>query len=96
VKTIKEIPGLSVEVIEEKQALEEFFQTGEADVVHFACHGAFQADNPARSVLQLGDRMLCPDDVIAENRNFGRVQPLVFLNACDSGRQGIGLTGLDG
>jgi CHAT domain len=96
VQTIKEIPGLSVRVIREKEALEEFFQTGEADVVHFACHGAFQADNPARSVLLLGDHMLCPDDVIAENCNFGRVQPLVFLNACDSGRQGIGLTGLDG
>lgn len=95
-EAIQKIPGLSVINLTEKQQLEEFFQNGQADVVHFACHGAFQAQNPGHSVVLLGDRTLAPDDIIAENGNFAVVQPLVFLNACDSGRQGIGLTGLDG
>ncbi len=95
-EAIKKISGLSVIPITEKQPLEEFFQKGQADIVHFACHGAFQAQNPGHSVVLLGNRTLTPDDIVAENCNFAIVQPLVFLNACDSGRQGIGLTNLDG
>src|SRR5258708_5783618 len=95
-EAIKKIPGLSVINITEKQQLEEFFQKGQADVVHFACHGAFQAQIPGHSVVLLGNRTLTPDDIVAENCNFAVAQPLVFLNACDSGRQGIGLTSLDG
>jgi hypothetical protein len=96
VKAITKMPGLSVTNITEKQQLEEFFQKGQADVVHFACHGAFKTNNPGQSFLLLGNRTLRPDDLVAENRNFAVAQPLVFLNACDSGRQGIGLTNLDG
>lgn len=96
VETISNLPGLDVKIIEDKQALLKFFKTGEADVVHFACHGAFQATNPGRSKMLLGNRILRPDEIVAENSNFGSVKPLVFLNACDSGRQGIGLTGLSG
>ena len=88
--------GLQVQIIEEKPALDRFLQTGQAEVVHFACHGQFKSAIPGRSVVVIGNRSLRPDDLTAENRNFGRIQPLVFLNACDSGRLGLGLTGLDG
>jgi hypothetical protein len=88
--------GLQVQVIEEKAALERFLQAGQAEVVHFACHGRFKSAIPGHSVVVIGNRSLRPDDLTAENRNFGRIQPLVFLNACDSGRLGLGLTGLDG
>ena len=95
-EAIRKIPGLSVITLKEKQQLEDFFQKGGADVVHFACHGAFEAQNPGQSVVLLGDRTLTPDDIVAGNCKFAIAQPLVFLNACDSGRQGIGLTGLEG
>lgn len=96
VTAVQQMPGLQVQLIKDKQTLEQFLQTGQADVLHFACHGQFETQIPARSVVVLGNRTLHPDDLTAENRNFGRSQPLVFLNACDSGRLGIGLTGLDG
>lgn len=96
VEAIKEIPGLQVDVLRTMPKLEHFLTKGEADVVHFACHGAFQENYPGRSVLQIGNRYLQPDDLVAEDCYFGRVHPLVFLNACESGQQGIGLTGLDG
>jgi CHAT domain len=97
VEAIRNLPGLDVKIIKDKQTLLKFFKTGEADVVHFACHGVFQETNPGRSEVLLGNRsFLRPEEIVAENSNFGRVKPLVFLNACDSGRQGIGLTGLDG
>jgi len=96
VEAIKNIPGVVVEVVRDKQKLETFFTTGEADIVHFACHNAFHSDIPGRSRLQLGDSFLHPDDLVAENMNFGHVHPLVFLNACESAQQGVGLTRLDG
>ena len=97
VEAIQQMPGLQVvHLIEDKPTLEAFLQTGEADVLHFACHGRFRAETPARSIIVLGNRHFQPDDLTAEYRNFGRVKPLVFLNACDSGRLGVGLTGLDG
>jgi CHAT domain-containing protein len=88
--------GLQVQTIEELPALETFLQTGQAEVVHFACHGQFKSALPDRSVVVIGKRSLRPADLTAENRNFGRARPLVFLNACDSGRLGLGLTGLGG
>ena len=96
VEAIKSIPGLQVEIIGDKPVLETFFVSGEAEIVHFACHGQFDAAAPARSALRLGDRYLSPYEMTAEYRNFGRSDPLVFVNACESGRLGIGLTGIDG
>jgi CHAT domain len=96
VDAITQMEGLRVITIEDKQQLEQFFQHGEADVLHFACHGKYQSADPGRSVVILGNRYLRPNDLVAGYRNFGRTQPLVFLNACDSGREGVGLVGLDG
>ena len=96
VDAITQMEGLSVTIIEDKQQLEQFFQHDEVDVLHFACHGKYQSADPGRSVVVLGNRYLRPNDLVADYRNFGRTQPLVFLNACDSGREGVGLAGLDG
>jgi hypothetical protein len=96
VRVIKGIPDVQVEVIETKPALDVFLKSQQTDSLHFACHGRFNTDIPGRSAVQLGNRFLRPADITAERRNFGRNQPLVFLNACDSGRLGLGLTGLDG
>ncbi len=96
VEALQRLPGLAVRVIETKAELEAFLQNGQAEVLHFACHGAFNADLPARSAVKLGDRFLRPAELTPQYRNFALGRPLVFLNACDSGRVGIGLTGLDG
>lgn len=88
--------ALNVTVIEKKSDLERFLRYGRADILHFACHGKFDALDPSRSVVLLGDREFTPLDVTAEYRSFARGAPLVFLNACDSGRLGFGITGVDG
>jgi CHAT domain len=88
--------GLQTRHISDVGELYRFLQDETADVVHFACHGRFGDQDPARSTVIIGDRRLQPRDITAEYRNFARVQPLVFLNACDSGRLGIGLTGMEG
>lgn len=96
VDALRALPGLRVTTIEHKADLETFMQDGRADVLHFACHGTFDADVPARSAVKLGDRILRAVEMTPPYRNFALSRPLVFMNACDSGRLGVGLTGLDG
>jgi hypothetical protein len=73
------------------------FSAGETQLFHFACHGNFSADNPDDSRLKLADDNLTPAS-LSGRRGGGlrRAAPLVFLNACHSGRVGAGLTYLGG
>ncbi|MFY0563718.1 CHAT domain-containing protein [Archangium lansingense] len=88
---------MKVERIESKEALDTFLTRGGAHVVHFACHGRFEQEQPGRSLVMLGSHTsLRPDDVTGKYLAFGRSRPLVFLNACDTARQSFGLTGLEG
>ena len=87
---------LQVERIETRAALDTFLARGGAHVVHFACHGHFDQEQPGRSLVMLGGDSLRPDDVTGRYLAFGQSRPLVFLNACDTGRRGFGLTGLEG
>jgi hypothetical protein len=81
---------------------EEFFNLlGERDydVLHLACHGRFDVEEPGESVVQLPDRtLLHPSDLYHPKieRRFKAKHPLVFLNACHSGRTGPTLTGIGG
>ena len=73
------------------------FSAGDTQLFHFACHGNFSATNPDDSRLKLANDHLTPNS-LAGPRGGGmrRAQPLVFLNACHSGRVGAGLTYLGG
>lgn len=53
----------------------------EADVVHFASHARFRADNAMFSSLRLADG----DLTLYELERIGRVPATVILSACDSG-----------
>ena len=55
---------------------------GLVDIVHFAGHGTFDAENPLASDLKFSDRWIQPPDV--ERENF-RSAPIVVLSACQSG-----------
>jgi hypothetical protein len=64
--------------------------------LHFIGHGRYNPDKPDESVLVLGGEALEPDDLSGRRLNFGRDQPLVFLNACEVGQVGYSLTRLGG
>jgi hypothetical protein len=68
------------------------------DGIHFSGHGKFPDNsNPAKAEIQLeGNGKLRPTDISGVATNFGRRRPLVFLNACQAGRQAPGLTGVGG
>ena len=64
-------------------------------VLHFACHGMFDATSPNDSAIKLSDGSLCPSDIKVR---FGgkRQRPLIFINACHGGRAEFSFTGLGG
>ena len=91
--------GVTVDLPETKAELLDFLNTKKYDVIHFACHGKFETDDPGESAIQLPDRsLLHPDDL-----RYGNIQeqirtnrPLIFLNCCHSGRTGTTLVGVAG
>jgi len=64
-------------------------------VLHFACHGMFDATSPNDSAIKLSDGALRPSDIKVR---FGgtRQRPLIFINACYGGRVEFSFTGLGG
>jgi hypothetical protein len=68
----------------------DFLEGGQAQAVHFACHGRMSITNPLASQLILEDT---PDDLQppmidrdeVRDKGLGRMHPLVFLNACEVG-----------
>jgi hypothetical protein len=71
------------------------------DVLHIAAHGHAEHDQIEQSELVIGDRRTATGQVIPvtldpvtvrEEAKLQARHPLVFLNACESGRQGASLT----
>ena len=56
-----------------------------ADLVHFACHGAFEGDNPLFSRLRLADRWVTSTEILPLDLR----DALVVLSACESGQAGL-------
>ena len=57
----------------------------ECNILHFACHGLFRADNPMFSAVKLHDGWLTAADVMQLNLK----DALVTLSACESGRSTV-------
>ncbi|MBE2314461.1 CHAT domain-containing protein [Solirubrobacter sp. CPCC 204708] len=71
---------------------------GTLDGIHFAGHGVFpDQSNPSKAEIELdGGQSLRPTDISGNVSNLGLAKPIVFLNACQAGRQSRGLTGVGG
>ena len=78
--------------------LQDALASGEYDAWHFTGHGAHRTLDPNKAVMLLEkkNQTFTPDNLAGKVRNLGRVRPIVFLNACQSGRSGMSLTGIGG
>ena len=75
----------------------EALKSGSYDGWHFTGHGSAHDTNPDQAKLELdGGDLLRPENLCGESENLGLGQPLVFLNACQSGQGGLSLTGIGG
>ena len=77
----------------EEVALRKALAGGGLDVIHFTGHGVAGSASADRSEIRLeaGSR-LRPEDLTGVVANLGKRTPIVFLNACEIGRAGMGLT----
>lgn len=57
---------------------------GDGDILHLACHGQFDGDQPSRSGLRLADGWLSAADI----SRLDLTGSMVVLSACDSARLG--------
>jgi hypothetical protein len=65
------------------------------DIWHFTSHGKYNAQDPLSSAIKMeGRNELRVNFVRSTDMNFGRNNPVVFLNACQTGEQGMSLTGV--
>lgn len=72
-------------------------RTGGFQLLHFATHGTFNAADADRSELHLGNQNLTPAELVGGGlRGLRSARPLVFLNACDTGKAELGLVGTGG
>lgn len=70
---------------------------GGFELFHFAAHGLFDPQHPDRSPLTMQDGELVPEDLRGSQlRGLRESRPLVFLNACNSGRMNFALRNLGG
>jgi formylglycine-generating enzyme required for sulfatase activity len=89
-RQVDEIPAFYREI---KEAL----SSGHYEGWHFAGHGlAFDESSHRWSISLEGREELHPSDLHGPARRLGRGRPLVFLNACHTGRGTISLTGMGG
>ncbi len=74
-------PGMvPLSVFSQRLQVLDWLKAGGFSVLHFACHGQFDATLPNDSAIALGDGPLRPSDIQAY---FGKgPRPLVFINAC--------------
>jgi hypothetical protein len=72
-------------------------RAGGFQLLHFATHGTFNAADAERSELHLGGQNLTPADLLGSDlRGVRSARPLVFLNACESGKEDLALVGAGG
>jgi hypothetical protein len=81
-----------------RSALLQTLKEQDYGILHLACHGQYNEERPGESAILLPDgKPLEPDDLYGEIETaFIKNRPLVFLNACHSGRTGPTLTGIEG
>ncbi|HEX8139352.1 MAG TPA: CHAT domain-containing protein [Pyrinomonadaceae bacterium] len=72
----------------------------EYSILHFACHGEYNKEEPEESAIRLRDGKLLNLKQLFYTGNVQAMieknRPLVFLNSCHSGRTGPTLTGIEG
>lgn len=89
-RKVSRVPATYLEI---KDALSK----GVYDGWHFTGHGSFEAIDPNSSEIRLEKgQILSPIEISGEVSNCGLARPLVFLNACQTGREAFSLTGIGG
>jgi hypothetical protein len=94
-----DIPGLEDASLPQAtfRQVKEVLERGGVGLFHFEGHGRYDGDQPVESGIRLKDQIFRARDLVGPAQlRQQRDRPMVFLNACQVGRQGWWLTGLAG
>ncbi|MEO9144170.1 MAG: CHAT domain-containing protein [Ginsengibacter sp.] len=94
---IDNLHGKSKEIEASYREIKKELSSGEYSLWHFSGHGTDSQGtniNKYKIILDNGDA-LTPEDITGM-KSMGKSKPLVFFNACQASRPGMGLTGLSG
>jgi CHAT domain-containing protein len=73
---------------------------GSFDLLHISAHGKYDSDEPLLSYISIeeGRADFRAESIVGPRirQTFSNTNPIVFLNACQSGSQGYSLTGVGG
>jgi hypothetical protein len=87
--------GMHVSIDSSYEQVNKTLEQGGFDILHFITHGKFNAENPLFSAMMLEKGILLrADDIGGTSRKFGKTNPVIILNACQTGSQGFSLTGI--
>jgi CHAT domain len=95
IKKIGRNYGLSISSDSSYEEVMYTFENGGYDLIHFSSHGEYENKNSIFSFIELENRVkIRPTNISGRYITFGRANPLVILNSCQSGVQGFSLTGI--
>lgn len=83
--------------VSSRAELEESLRTGGFDILHISTHGSYNRNIPSESYFELeNNEIFTIKDLTGEFTQFGKNNPIVILNNCESARQGFSLTSIQG
>ncbi len=95
IQALQEICGAQAGGRSRKEVID-LLRKGGMQLIHFACHGKYNGENPDLSELEMEDRPLNATTIAAAAAGVAADRPFVFLNACEVGKEGAALTQLGG
>jgi nucleoid DNA-binding protein len=103
--TVRSLPATPLGLVTDLEA-------GDLDVIHLGCHGESDLEDAGTTSLIVGDRRVRRDtpqgpqfsvepvrltpEYVRDRIDLSDRSPIVFLNACESGRRPPGIHGLEG
>ncbi len=94
---LRSINAQVTEITASRNDVKKSFLTGNYTAWHFSGHGTDSqgTDTSHYKILLENGADFSPDDIIGM-KSIGKVRPIIFFNACQASRPGLGLTGLSG
>lgn len=80
----------------QRESVRRAFEEGLHDAWHFSGHGVVRGDPERGAIVLENHARLMPHNLSTATRHVGLPHPLVFFNACHTGRSGMSLTGIGG
>ena len=90
--------GFKVDYAVGYKGLRDALKTGGFDVLHFCGHASYNENEPGMSQIEIEEGLPFKPENLAGLKDgpFGDSNPIVILNACQTGMQGFSFTGIGG